>query len=216
MSFEKKKVIKATSPKGSIQWFKLLKPDQKFNKYSVDLIVEDSPEIRKIIEVMDNAIEAKLKEEMASAEPKRKKLLQKSLSRPIEEQLDSQGKETGKFIMKFRAAASGKKKDNSVYHVAPPAVFNSQAKPYSPAEKQSLQVFNGSIGQINFEISSYALATGMVGATLKPKAAMLIKIQQGNEDASEFGFSASELSSDDESEFQAQEAGEAGDESGDF
>ena len=213
MSFEKKKVIKATSPRGAIQWFKLVKPDTKFKKYSVDLIVDDTPEIRKIIEVMESAVSARLKDEVAAAKEKgdhkKAKLLTKAKQMPIEPQLNSAGEETGKFVMKFRMASSGTKKDNSVYHVAPPAVFNSKAQPYSPSERESLQVFNGSIGQINFELSPYALATGDVGCTLKPKAAMILKIQQGEAEASQFGFSASEFSSDDESEFQQEAASES-------
>jgi hypothetical protein len=122
---------------------------------------------------------------------------------PIEPQLNAAGGETGKFVMKFRMASSGVKKDKSVYTIAAPAIFNSAAQPYSPSDKASLQVFNGSIGQINFEMSPYALATGDVGITLKPKAAMILKIQQADADASQYGFSASEFANDSgEEEFQ--------------
>jgi hypothetical protein len=211
MSNEKQKVIKATSPKGTMQWFKLVTPDKKFNKYSVDLIVDDTPEIRKIIEVMEQEIERRDKEELEKAtekkDAKRLKLLaamKAARTNPIEPQLDANKKETGKFVMKFRMPASGKKKDDTVYTVAPPALFNAKAQPYSAAERAGLKVFNGSIGQVNFEISTYAVATGAVGATLKPKAAMILKIQQ-SEDASQYGFAASELDQDEEasSEFES-------------
>jgi hypothetical protein len=199
---EKRKSVKATSPKGSIMWFKLVKPDAKFKKYTVDLIVEDSPEIRKIINTMDTLIEETLKEEMAKATEKkdfkRKAKLARSKNSSLEEQLDAQGQPTGKFVMKFRLASSGKKKDDSVYQIAPPALFNAQAKPYTDAEKATLQVFNGSIGQVSFEMSPYAMATGDVGVSLKPKAVMIHKIQQVAADASQFGFSASELQQDSE------------------
>lgn len=214
MSDDKKKVIKATSPRGQIQWFKLLKPDQKFNKYSVDLIVDDTPEIRKIIDVMEKTVTERLQAETSAAvekgDHKRKKLLARAKQMPIEPQLNAAGQETGKFVMKFRMAASGIKKDKSVYTVPAPAVFNSQALPYSPEQKATLQVFNGSIGQINFELSPYALATGDVGCTLKPKAAMILKIQQAEADAGQFGFSASEFANDSqEEEFQQEASSEA-------
>jgi hypothetical protein len=214
MSDDKKKVIKATSPRGTIQWFKLVKPDAKFNKYSVDLIVDDTPEIRKIIDVMESAVSEKLKGELAAAQEKgdhkRKKMLTKAKQMPIEPQLNAAGEETGKFVMKFRLAASGTKKDKTVYTVAAPAIFDSKAKPYSPEAKATLQVFNGSIGQINFELSTYALATGDVGCTLKPKAAMVLKIQQGTAEASDFGFAASEFENDSqEEEFQQESASES-------
>jgi hypothetical protein len=210
MSNEKKAVIKATSPRGTIQWFKLIKPDSKFNKYSVDLIVEDTPEIRKIISVMENAVASRLKEEQANAKPEKRKLITKAKQMPIEPQLNAAGEETGKFVMKFRLAASGTKKDKTTYTVAAPAVFGPDAKPYSPEVKSSLQVFNGSIGQINFELSPYALATGDVGCTLKPKAAMILKIQQGAAEASDYGFAASEFANDSqEEEFQQEASSEA-------
>lgn len=213
MSGDKKKVIKATSPRGIINWFKLIKPDAKFNKYSVDLIVDDTPEIRKIIEVMQSEVAARLKEEKAAAvekgDHKKNKLLTLAKQMPIEPQLNAAGEETGKFVMKFRLGASGVKKDKTVYHVAPPAIFGPDAKPYSPEAKQTLQVFNGSIGQINFELSTYALATGDVGCTLKPKAAMVLKIQQGAAEASDFGFSASEFANDSQEEEFQQESSEA-------
>ena len=199
---EKRKVIKGTSPRGSVMWFKCIKPDDKFKKFTIDLIVDDTPEIRKIIDSMDTLIDETLKEEKAKAvekgDHKRKAKLGLSKNKSIEEQLDSQGQPTGKFVMKFRLASSGKKKDDTVYQIAPPALFNSQAKPYSESEKASLQVFNGSIAQVSFEISPYALATGDVGASLKPKAIMLHKIQQVAMDASQYGFSASELQQDSE------------------
>lgn len=211
MSDAKRKVIKATSPVGTIMWFKCVKPDQKFKKYTVDLIVEDTPAIRKIINAMDELVADTLKEETAKAvekgDHKRKAKLGLSKNKSIEEQLDATGKPTGKFIMKFRLASSGKKKDDSVYTIAPPALFNAQAQPYTEAEKQSLQVFNGSIGLVNFEMSPYALATGDVGASLKPKAVQIKKIQQGVADASEYGFSASEMQ--EESEFAMESSEEA-------
>jgi len=214
MSGEKKAVIKATSPRGTLQWFKLIKPDAKFNKYSVDLIVEDTPEIRQIISVMEKTVNDRLSQEQKDAEsPQKRKLITLAKQMPIEPQLNAQGGETGKFVMKFRLAASGTKRDKTTYTVAAPAVFGPDAKPYSPEVKASLQVFNGSIGQINFEISPYKLAGGDVGCTLKPKAAMILKIQQGQAEASEFGFSASEFSNDSQEEEFQQEAAQEGSES---
>lgn len=212
-----RKKIKLTSPKGSIKWFKLVKPDAKFKKYSVDLIVEDTPELRKIMNTMEEAI----KEAHAEAVEKatdfaKKKKIKIGDERPIEEQLDANGNPTGKFVMKFRAKSEGMNKEKEVYNIAPPMLFNSQAKPYSQEEKSRLAVFNGSIGQVSFELVPYALATGAVGASIKPTACMIHKIQQADADASEFGFSASERESgDEESEFESeakQEASEASNE----
>lgn len=213
---DKQKKIKATSPIGTIMWFKLLKADQKFKKYTVDLIVEDSEQIRKIIQTMDDAIEETLKAEKAKAvekkDFKRQKALSVAKSKPIEPQLDAEGKETGKYIMRFRMKSEGMNKEKQVYKINPPAVFNAQQKPYSAEEKATLMVFNGSIGQIAFEMSPYALATGDVGVTLRPTAAMIRKIQQADADASQFGFAAGEYDSESASEFdsEASESSEGG------
>lgn len=209
---EKQKKIKGTSPIGTILWFKLVKADQKFKKYTADLIVEDSEQIRKIIQTMDDAIEETLKAEKAKAVEKKDFKRQKSLSvaksKPIEPQLDAEGKETGKYIMRFRMKSEGMNKDKQVYLINPPAIFNGAGKPYSTEEKARLVVFNGSIGQIAFEMSPYALATGDVGVTLRPTAAMIRKIQQADADASQFGFAANEMDSDAPSEFEMEAASE--------
>lgn len=210
MSDAKRKVIKATSPVGTIMWFKCVKPDQKFKKFTVDLIVEDTPQIRKIINTMDELIADTLKEEIAKAvekgDHKRKAKLSLSKNKSIEEQLDATGKPTGRFVMKLRMASVGKKKDDTVYTIAPPAIFKADATPYTDAEKQTLQVFNGSIGLVSFEMSPYALATGDVGASLKPKAIQIKKIQQAAADASDYGFSASEMQEDSEFAMESSEA----------
>jgi len=200
MSEQKKVIVKGTSPVGNANWFKLVKPDAKFQKYSVDLIVEDSPELQQLINKMDEmvaetVVEAKGKAKDANAA---KKIID-SQSRPVEPQLDSEGKETGKYIMKFRAAASGKKKDSTIYTIPAPQVFDAKAKPITGAAKESLQVPNGSLIRVSYELSPYALATGSCGVTLKPKAAMIIK-SQSVQDASQFGFSASEFAEQDDSD----------------
>lgn len=198
---ERRKNIKATSPKGTIMWFSLTKPDPKFKKYKVDLVVDDTPELRKIMEQVESEAKAAFEELVAkTSDLAKRKKLKMSDNKPIEEQLDSQGNPTGKFVMKFRAKSEGVNKDKEVYSIPAPALFNAQAKPISAEEKASLRVFNGSIGQVNFEIVRYGNASLGAGATLQPKACMIHKIQQAAPDASQFGFSASELDPSDTSD----------------
>jgi len=201
------KAVKATSPVGNGQWFKLVKPDAKFKKYQVDLILEDSPELRNLINQMEEMIQEQMtltKKEAAEkyAKDKSKPLVvpQVSDTNPIMPVLDSEGKDTGKFIMKFRDGSEGKKKDGTLYTKAPPAIFNAAAKPYSKSELETLKVPNGSTMKIAFEMKPYYVAgTKTVGVSLKPKAAMLIKLEQVSQ-ASDFGFSASEFSEQDDSD----------------
>lgn len=208
---DKRKKVKATSPKGQIRWFKFVKPDQKFKKYTADLVVDDTPELRKIMEKMESEIEAALVEAREKQEdPAKRKKIKKADDRPIEEQLDAQGNPTGKYVMKFRMKSEGVNKEKQVYQINPPALFHGNLKPYTAEEKAKLQVFNGSTCQVAFELSTYALATGAVGATLRPTACQIIKIEQLDADASQFGFGATELEQgNDESEFEQEAQAEA-------
>lgn len=214
---EKKKVI-VNTPVGEAQWFKLVKPDDKFKKYSVDLIVEDTPELQQIMAKMDALIEEKFKEEFANAKPEAKRKLKKSDNKPIEPQYDSEGKETGKYKIKVRGKSEGQNKDKQVYSIPRPPLFNSAAKLISDSEAAALRVFNGSLLQVNVEMVPYNVKNE-IGVTFKPKAVKIKKIQQSNADASMFGFSADEVSSEDASdsdEFSSDAPSEGGSDGEDF
>jgi hypothetical protein len=192
------KKIKKTSPVGQIQWFKLAKPDMKFKKYQVDLIVEDTPELRKLISELEDLAKETLAEAIEKMSPAQKKTAGLSKHFPITTEYDAEGNETGRFIMKFKKKAEGVRKDDSVYHVAPPAIFNKAGKPFSKGELETLKVPNGSQGKIAYEVSPY-MVKGEAGISLKPNAALLLKLEQVNS-ATDFGFSASEFSEADDSD----------------
>jgi len=211
MAQEKEKKVKATTPKGSVRWFKFNKPDPKFKKYSCDLVLEDTPELRKLIDLQDEIIEKRFQDELAKAAPAKKKLVEKSKFKPIEEELDSNGEATGRFVIKFRGASEGTNKDKEVYPIPGPTIFNAKAQPITGKDKESLRVNNGTIAQIAFEISSYYTASLGAGVSFKPKAVILHVLAEANSDASQFGFSASELAeeNDDDHSFE-QENSQAG------
>lgn len=198
----KEQTVKLTSPIGSCNWFKLVNPDTKFNKYSVDLIVEDSAELQNIINQIEEMTAARV--QLAKTESKNPQAAAKakdSGNRPIEKQLDSEGKHTGKYIMKFRLSSEGRKKDDTIYKVASPALFNSKNQPLSTADKNALQVPNGSLIQVSFELSSYFVQASGAGVSMKPRAAKIHKIQS-MADISQFGFSPSEFKDEDEETFE--------------
>lgn len=207
---DKKKKVFATSPSGAISWFKLIKPDQKYKKYTVDLIVEDTPELQKIIAKVEELKKEALAELIEKTEAKNKHKAKMSDNAPIEPQRDANGKPTGKYVMKFRLSSEGVNKDKEVYHVAPPALFDAKALPIGKEAQKTLMVYNGSIAKISFEMSQYGNTSIGAGVTFRPKACQLLKIQQADADASQFGFAASEFEQDTgaESEFQ-DEASEA-------
>lgn len=199
MSREQK--VKGTSPIGQAQWFKLIKPDQKFNKYSVDLVVEDSDAVQSLlnqIEEMTAAALANAKEKQVD-KSKLAKMKGDSGNRPVEKQLDSEGNHTGKYIMKFRLSSEGKKKDGEIYKIAPPALFNNKNQPYGTEDKNALQVPNGSLLQVSYELSPYYVSSTGAGVSLRPTAAKVHKIQS-IADANQFGFSDAEFNAQDASD----------------
>lgn len=207
---EKRKVIKGTTPVGSSMWFKLTKPDQKFKKYQVDLILEDSPELQNMLNQIEELTEEVIKEAKSKQTDKAKlaKMKGDSGNRPIEKEMDSEGNHTGRYVLKFRGKSEGKRKDESVYQIPSPTIFNSQAKPLSKEDKEVLRVPNGSLIKIAYELKPYYVASIGGGVSLEPKAAMLIKLQ-AVESASQFGFSASEMETEhdesDNEEFASEE-----------
>lgn len=196
----KEKKISATSPIGQANWFKLVKPDQKFNKYSVDVIVEDSDTVQTLLNQIEELTAARLAQAKQEAKtPQAASKAKDSGNRPIEAQLDSEGKPTGKYIMKFRLSSTGKKKDDTIYQVAPPAIFNSKNELLSSADKNALQVPNGSLIQVSFELSPYFVQSTGAGVTMKPKACKIHKLQS-IADANQFGFSDAEFDAQDASD----------------
>lgn len=193
---EKQKKIRATTPKGKVMWFKLVKADPKYKKYSVDLICEDTPELRKLMDLVDELTEKRFKEEVEKAKPQDKKKVDKSKFAPIEPEFDSEGNETGRFVIKFRGSSEGTNKEKQVYQIPSPTIFDSRAKPISGKDKEALRVNNGSIAQVAFEVSTYYTASIGAGVKFTPKACILHVLAEANSDASAFGFAASEFESE--------------------
>lgn len=194
---QKRKVIKGTSPIGQAKWFKLVTPDQKFKKYSVDLVLDDSEQVQNLINEIEELTQEAIKEAKDKVTDKAKlaKMKGDSNNRPFEKELDSEGKHTGRYILKFRGKSEGKKKDDTIYTVPAPALFDSKAKPISASDKAALKVPNGSLVQIAYELIPYYVASTGGGVSLRPTACMIRKLQQV-EDANNFGFAASELGSE--------------------
>lgn len=217
MSDQKKVIV--TSPVGETEWFNLVKPD-KFGKYSVNLIVEDTPELQKIMSQMDELITDRHKAELddPKVKPEAKRKLKLADSKPIEPEFDSEGKETGRYKIKLRLKAEGKKKDDTIYKVQRPVLFDNLNKKISDAEAMELRIFNGSLIKVNFEMSPYCVKNE-VGVTFKPKAVQVKKIQQGSANASSYGFSADETTPEDASdsdEFSSESTSQGGSDGEDF
>lgn len=212
MSENRKKSVKGTTPVGSAAWFKLAKPDQKFKKYTVDIIVEDTEQIRTLIEQGKALAEHALAEEKKKVTEKKNAFeaskIKLSEKFPIEEQRDGDGNPTGKFVIKVRGKSEGINKDKEVYQIAAPMLIKPNGQPYSRSEAEALRVPNGSLIQLGFELQTYCNASLGAGITIKPIACKIIKLQS-TVDASMFAFSAGEMESTDASDSEEDFSAEA-------
>lgn len=182
-----------TSPKGIANWFKLVTPDPKFGKYSVDLILEDSPEVHQMIEKANNIIDATIKaeKEKLKAEGKPMKQILKTNKFPIKKELDANGEETGRFLIKLTAAARTKGSDKyPSKELAPPMIVSPANKVLTAQEKQGLRVLNGSIIRAGFTLEGYYFS-GECGVSAKLKMVQIISLAEGNNgqaSVNDFGF----------------------------
>lgn len=175
----KKKVI-VNTPIGKAKWFKLVTPDEKYKKYSLDLIVEDGPEIQSLIAKIEEMTAEAIEETRELAKPAQKKKVKDSGNRPIEEEYDQEGNPTGRFVIKMRqnSIINTKEGPKKAY---PPKLFDAQGGEIKGTARDTLQVFNGSELRANIELSKYGNVSIGCGVSIRPKAAQIIKIQSGSE-----------------------------------
>ena len=178
---EKQEKITVNTPIGEVQWFKMVTPDQKYNKYTMDLIVDDGPEIQSLLAQISELEEACLAESIAKAKPQNKKKVKLSGNACIEPQYDDQGEETGKFVIKLRQNATYKcSKTDEIKSLHPPKLFDAKAKEIVGEAKQQLMVFNGSEARAQLTLSPYFVPSIGVGVSARPNAVQIIKLAEGS------------------------------------
>lgn len=197
-----KKVI-VTTPVGKMNWFKAVKPDEKFQKYSVELILEDSEALQKLINQVDELIENEIKTEQAKlkAEGKPfKKFVKKD--NPISEVLDTEGNPTGSYKMKPNKDGIFRK-TNEV--MAGPPIVSPSGRVLTSEEKAQLRVNNGSLGRVSILLSPYIFQSKEVGVSLKLQGVQIVELatreaSMNNESVSGFGAMGEDFSFDDVSD----------------
>lgn len=188
---QKKTMKRIMLPKGEAKWFKLIKPDVKYNKYQVDIVVEDSEAIRQIINQADEMVEETLKAERTKLLAEGKKAQANDLEKakasklPIKKEYTKEGEETGRFVIRVSKDSIHKKTQT----VIPPiTILNPAAKQYSSAQLQTLRVNNGSIVKLQVLLSTYVLPAGTVGYKLSPDAAQIVEFATSSFDSDLSGF----------------------------
>ena len=197
---EKKKAIYLTTPIGEANWFKLIHPDEKFNKYQCDLILDDSPEVQSLMEKIEELTEDKVQELKGKAKNKAAaNKIKDSGNRPIQPEYDDEGEETGRFVLKMSSPTEYKTKDGKVGKMYPPKIFDAAGKEIKGEPREELKVGSGTTMRANLELRVYGNPSIGCGVSLRPKAVQIVELKEwggassgGGFDAVEGGFTMSE------------------------
>lgn len=174
---EKTKYDRMTSPKGIAKYPWLTKPDTKFKEegeYKVDLVVS-----KKDAEPLIKSITAARDKFAASEKAKKKAPL------PWADDVDDNGKKTGKVVFKFRVKAKTGDWDRK------PKLFDTKGGRVS-----DVSVGGGTTMKVSFDLYTWNVASLGAGVTLQPVAVQLIDLVEyqggagGN--AEDFGFGEEE------------------------
>ena len=149
----------------------LTKPDTKFNEdgeYKVNLVLSKE-NAAPIIQVIKSVHEENYKQVLKAS----KKKTMKQANPPFSEQLDDDGNPTGNYIFKFKSKAAYK-----------PAIFDAKQTPLVDPP-----IWGGSEIKVNATLYPYNSPMSGVGVSLKKRAVQVIRLVEGSEGASRFGFS---------------------------
>ena len=215
---EKKKIVRRTTPKGYALWPYLTKPDDRPIKgkpqkaaFKVNLAyAKDDLDWLKLKELLDGLVEEAY-EKAVEENPKKKKLIVRQF--PYSDELDEEGEETGRVIVKFKQSAQIKKKNGEVINVTIP-LFDAKGTPM----KAGTQVYSGSIVKVAFTTRPYLVdSTNCAGVSLDLNAVQVLKlVSSTTRDASAYGFGQEEGYEADEEEdtdnhgFEDENVGEGG------
>ena len=119
---------------------------------------------------------------LAKENAKGKKI--KQGSPPYQEELDDNGEATGNIIFKFKTKAEIISKDGTVIPNKV-AIFDSQGTPMIDTD-----VWSGSEMKVSADIVPYYTAIVGAGVSLRLRAVQVIKLVQGGDGATGYGFDA--------------------------
>jgi len=183
------------TPLGEALWVKVVEPDTKFDaagRYSADLVLDPNDEtVAKFIEMMeamrDKGLE-EAKENLAAA-----KAAQVVTRDVFHQDTDKEGNETGKIVIKTKAAAVDYKGN-----AAPIPVYNAKG---IEQENWNTLIGNGSKIKLQVWASPYHMANGnYVGVSYKLKKVQVVELNEyaaGGDDSfgdeTDGGFDSAEI-----------------------
>ncbi len=183
------------TPRGIAKWITVNAPDTKFKdegEYRVTLLLKgkDADTLKARI---DDAIKTAVVEAKANKANEKHKKSIKAADAPYKADVDKEGNETGFTAFNFKAKASGKRKDGTIWTFKP-RVFDATAL---PIDLTKVQVWGGSEVKVSYEMSLYGVSNYSpkvgAGVSLKLAAVQVLKLKTGTgKDATAFGFTAEE------------------------
>ena len=196
------------TPKGTAMWAKLFTPDFKFSdvgEYSVALTLRADRAVD-IVSKIDAQLNVSL--EKAQKENPTKKGSIKPANPPYKEVYDEQGNATGDIEFKFKQKAVVQTKNGPLKKK--PAVVDAKGEP--------IEVGNGSVMKVAFDMYPYYTAMAGAGVSLKLTAAQLIDVKGSFKFDVEDGyeFSESDVKQNDEDFTNEEETPRQTDDTGDF
>lgn len=187
MSEERKKLPTHTTTKGVAKFCYLNKPNETFKvegEYSVDF-VQSPAEAKPLITLIDAAMQDSL-EQAKKDNPKLKKI--QVADPPYKNDTDKDGNETGLIKFKFKAKASGTKKDKTTWTFRP-RIFDAKGVPMP----STVSIWGGSVVRISFQIAPFYTAKVGAGVSLRLQAVKVLELKSGQgKDAASYGFGEEE------------------------
>lgn len=145
------KKVTLQSPVGKLRWVNLTKADN-FGKYSVELVLADTPATRLLIE-------------------KIKAICPQKGRVPVKQ-------ENGEYVLKLTEQVIKTRRDGTSYPTKPPSIYNKDAVLFDEKALSNLRIGNGTTARINFLAKEYTMQGG--GVSLKPLEVQLITIVDFN------------------------------------
>lgn len=178
---QREKPIRMTSPKGTLLFPWLNKPDTKFNpegKYRVTLRLSEAD--GKALVAKLQPIEDKLVA-TAQKDPKRKgkRIKTHDFFKLVH---DDNGDPTGEYEFSMKMTASGVRKDGTAWAMKPD-LFDRHGQKL-PAD---VAIWGGSTGKVSFDVVPYDKAIG-TGISLRLNAVQVITLSEGGRSAAGYGF----------------------------
>lgn len=187
MSEERKKLPTHTTSKGIAKFCYLNTPNETFKvegEYSVDF-VQSPTEAKPLIALIDAAMAASL-EEAKKDNPKLKKI--QVADPPYKNDTDKEGNETGLIKFKFKAKASGTKKDKTTWTFRP-RIFDAKGA----VIPSTVSIWGGSVVRVCFQIAPFYTAKVGAGVSLRLQAVKVLELKSGQgKDAASYGFGEEE------------------------